>query len=283
LDIRVYRTSRKVDLRSNTNFLLRCDCLKLLGRLDCGAVDLIYVDPPFCTQGRRNGRGGLGYADHWREGLDGYVEFLRVRLEQMHRVLRPTGTMFVHLDYRTAHYVKVELDRIFGYGNFMNEIIWSYRTGGLSRRWFARKHQTILAYAKSLGKHTFHVHRDGRFRTDGLNFDEHGRPYKTTKRGRLYFDRRGPAVTDVWDIPFLSTVSSGRVGYPDQKPIKLLERIISCCSNPGDRVADFFAGSGTTLLAAQRLNRPWLGCDINNEAIELAKDRLKKDRPRRQS
>jgi len=262
-----------------SNFLFRCDCLPLLGALDDEVLDLIYIDPPFCTQGRRSGRGGVGYVDRWHDGLEGYLDFLRPRLAEMRRVLKPTAAIFVHLDYRTVHYVKLELDRIFGLGNFMNEIIWSYRTGGVSRRWLGRKHQTILAYAKSLGRHKFHVVRDGRFRTDGLNVDEAGRPYKSTTRGRLYFDPRGPALTDVWEIPFLSTVGNERIGYPDQKPLKLLERIIGCCTDPGDRVADFFAGSGTTLLAAERLTRRWLGCEINQGALALIRRRLM-DKPR---
>jgi len=219
----------------------------------------------------------MGYTDHWSNGLDGYLSFLRPRLEHIHRVLKPTGTMFVHLDYRTSHYVKTALDQIFGYENFMNEIIWSYRTGGVSRRWFGRKHQTILAYAKRLGEHKFHVLREGWFRTDGLNIDSQGRPYKTTRRGRLYFDPRGPALTDVWEVPFLSTVGSERVGWPDQKPVKLLERIIACCSDPDNLVGDFFCGSGTTLVAANRLARRWVGCDICKDAVDLTYNRLQRE------
>jgi len=273
-DMKTYRSARRVDLAANTNYLFCCDGLDLLDTLDDGSLDLIYIDPPFRTGARRTGRQRIGYDDAWHDGLTGYLALIRPCLEQMHRVLKRTGTLFVHLDYRSVHYVKVELDRIFGSRNFMNEIIWQYRTGGLSRRWFGRKHQTILAYAKCLGHHTFHLLRDGQFRTDGLNIDENGRPYKTTKSGRLYFDRRGPVVTDVWDMPFLSTVGSERVGWPDQKPLALLERIIRCCSNPGDRVGDFFVGSGTTVVAAGRLGRRWLGCDINMAAIDLAEKRL---------
>jgi site-specific DNA-methyltransferase (adenine-specific) len=192
----------------------------------------------------------------------------------MHRLLQPSGVLFVHLDWRAAHYAKVLLDDIFGAGNFLNVIIWSYRTGGVSRRWFARKHDTILAYAKKRGRHTFHVIRDGTFRTDGLKRDTTGRPYKSTRKGRLYFDRRGPVVTDVWEIPFLSTVSLERVGYPSQKPLALLERIVAAASNPGDLVADFFCGSGTTLVAARNLGRRWLGCDSSPRAVEIARTRL---------
>lgn len=275
----IYRKARRPDLNGNRNFLFCCDCLDLLDKLGDDVLDLIYIDPPFCTQGTRRAASRLGYADQWPGGLTGYIEFLRPRLRQMRRVLKRTGTIFVHLDYRTVHYVKVAMDEIFGQGHFLNEIIWSYRTGGVPRRWFSRKHQTILVYAKHLGEHKFHVCRDGKFRTDGLNLDEDGRPYKSTRRGRLYFDRRGPVLTDVWDIPFLSTVGLERVGYPDQKPLKLLERILKCCTDQDDRVADFFAGSGTTLMAAKQLNRRYVGCEINPEAIDLIVRRLQTDTP----
>jgi len=202
------------------------------------------------------------------------VAFLRPRLEQMHRVLGSRGSLYVHLDFRIVHYVKVLLDEIFGQGNFLNEIIWSYRTGGRSMRWFARKHDTILLYAKRLGEHTFNLQRGGDFRTLGLNRDEQGRPYKTTRRGRLYFHDQGPALTDVWELPFLSTVARERNGYPAQKPIALLERIVRASSNPGDLVADFFCGSGTALVVAKQLGRHYLACDCNAAAVAMTQERL---------
>jgi len=247
-----------------------------MSRLPSGCLDLIYADPPFCTGKSPSSRGSnrKTFPDRWPGGLDAFMAFLRPRLEQMHRLLAPTGTLYVHLDWHAVHYVKVELDALFGYENFLNEIIWSYRTGGLSRRWFGRKHDTILVYAKQLGRHVFHVQRDGVFRTDGMNYDAHGRPYKSTRRGRLYFHPSGPALTDVWDIPFLSTVSSERTGYPTQKPEALLERIIRASSRRGQWVADFFCGSGTTLAVAERLGRRWLGCDISPDAVRIARRRL---------
>ncbi len=238
-------------------------------------VDLIYVDPPFFTgKERRPLAGDHTFADTWPAGMQGYLAFLRPRLEEMHRLLKPTGSLYVHLDWHAVHYVKVVLDEIFGYGHFLNEIVWSYRTGGLSRKWFARKHDTILAYARAIGQHKFRVLRDGQFRTDGLNVDERGRPYKNTRAGRLYFHPDGPAMTDVWELPFLSTVSCERTGYPTQKPLALLERIIEASTDEGDVVGDFFCGSGTALVAAERLNRRWLGCDSSASAVRLAARRL---------
>ncbi|MFA5864747.1 MAG: DNA methyltransferase [Phycisphaerae bacterium] len=265
----------KLDFTKPQNYLVRADCLDLLEKLPDQSLDLVYIDPPFCTQSQRSRtHTDHQYPDYWPGGLREYLTFLTLRITQIHRVLKTTGSLFIHLDYRSVHYVKIELDRIFGEQNFLNEIIWSYRTGGLSKKWFARKHQSILAYAKQAGQHKFHPIRTGKYRTDGLNYDETGRPYKSTKKGRLYFNPDGPTLTDVWEIPFLSTVGLERTGYPDQKPLALLERIIQAASDEGDRVADFFAGSGTTAVAADKLNRPWLAVDNNPTAIEIIKKRL---------
>jgi site-specific DNA-methyltransferase (adenine-specific) len=192
----------------------------------------------------------------------------------MHALLSERGSLYLHADWRAVHYIKIALDEIFGPENFLNEIIWQYRTGGRSQSWFARKHDTILLYARRAGHHVFNLQHEGAFRTDGLITDGDGRPYKNTRKGRLYFNKQGPAMSDVWDLPFLSTVSRERTGYPSQKPLALLRRIISASSDPGDLVADFFCGSGTTLLAAQELNRCWVGCDIEPQAIRVATRRL---------
>jgi len=252
----------------------RCDAFDLAANLPDGSCDLIYIDPPFATATRRSSSTSPGFNDTWDNGLKGYLRFLHPHLVKFHRLLAPHGTLWVHLDWRAVHYVKIQLDTIFEPRNFMNEIIWHYRTGGLSRRWFGRKHDTILVYARRLGRHRFHTLRGGRYRTDGLNFDG-DRPYKMTRKGRLYFNSEGPALTDVWDIPFLSTVSLERTGWPTQKPLALLDRIVRAATNRGDRVADFFCGSGTTLVAAKKLGRRWIGCDKSAAAVKIAKKRLK--------
>jgi len=257
--------------------ITRGDNLDLMTGLPGGCCDLIYADPPFFT-GKRHTQadGGHCVGDHWPGGLDNYLDFLRPRLEQMRRLLKPSATLYVHLDWHAVHYVKVVLDELFGYDHFLNEVIWSYRTGGRSTRWFARKHDTILAYARKAGSQKFNLLRGGTFRTDGMNYDEQGRPYKQTRAGRLYFHPDGPALTDVWEIPFLSTVARERTGYPTQKPEALLERIIRAGTDPGSVVADFFCGSGTTLVVAERLGRRWIGCDISRSAVCLARARLRK-------
>jgi len=259
--------------------IICADNLELMASLPQGSCDLIYADPPFFTGKKREPLSRRhGFADSWPGGLDAFRSFLSPRLTEMRRLLKPTGTLYVHLDWHAVHYVKVMLDEIFGYENFLNEIVWSYRTGGRSSCWFARKHDTLLAYARRIGRHKFHVLRHGVFRTDGLNYDDTGRPYKNTRAGRLYFHPDGPAMTDVWEIPFLSTVSRERVGYPTQKPEALLARIIRASTDQGDVVADFFCGSGTTLAVARRLGRRWIGCDASMAAVRLANQRLRGSR-----
>ena len=251
------------------------DNLVWMASLPAEICDLVYIDPPFMTNSVRVQASGAKYDDRWAGGIEQYIAFLAPRLKQIHRLLRETGTLYVHLDPRTSHYVKVALDGIFGARNFLNEVIWSYRTGGRSTRWLARKHDTILVFAKRLGEHTFNVQRAGKYRTDGMKRDKAGRPFKVTRKGRLYFHPEGPALTDVWEIPFLSTVARERSGYPSQKPEALLERIIRVASNPGDVVADVFCGSGTALVVARRLGRRWLGCDTSPDAVSLTETRLK--------
>ncbi|MCC7315450.1 MAG: site-specific DNA-methyltransferase [Planctomycetes bacterium] len=259
------------------------DNLKVMSRLPDGCCDLIYIDPPFLTGRERTVAGKKGkqrdkkaaYADSFAGGRKGYLAFMHPRLEQCHRLLARSGTLYVHLDWRVAAYIRICLDTIFGEENFLNEIIWHYRTGGVSRQWFGRKHDTILVYAKKIGSQRFNVLREGVFRTDGLKFETDGRPYKSTTRGKLYFNAAGPALTDVWDIPFLATVSLERQGWPTQKPLALLDRIIRASTREGDCVADFFCGSGTTLVAAKRLGRRFIGCDAAREAVSIARRRLK--------
>ena len=252
------------------------DNLALMRTFQDGCCDLIYADPPFNSNRVLGKRGSCtpSFNDKHVGGVDGYLAFLRPRLAQMHRLLSKRGVLYVHLDWRIVHYVKVLLDEIFGPKNFLNEIIWMYRSGGRPGRWFARKHDTLLVYAKQIGEHTFNRLRGGEYRTRDMKFSADGLPYKSTRNGPIHFHPDGPELPDVWDIPFLSTVSKERTDYPTQKPEALLERIIRASSNEGDLVADFFCGSGTTLVVAKRLKRRWLGCDANPEAVEITRRRL---------
>ncbi|GMU37638.1 MAG: site-specific DNA-methyltransferase [Phycisphaerae bacterium] len=254
------------------------DNLDLMRRLPDGCCQLVYADPPFASGRARVGRDANGatmrFSDGFPGGTPGWITFLKPRLIEMRRLLSPDGSLYLHLDPRVAAYARVELDRIFGEENFLNEIVWCYRTGSRPGRHFPRKHDTILLYAQQRGKQVFNVVRDGEYRTQGLRRDGNGRPFKRTRRGPLYFHADGPALTDVWDVPFLSTVSAERTGYPTQKPLRLLELMIRTSTNRGAVVADFFCGSGTTLAAAQRLGRRWIGCDVCEAAVAVARRRL---------
>lgn len=269
-------TRRKNRCRQCEDTVVCADNLGFMRSLGDGSCDLIYADPPFNSNRRvaRADRSSPGFDDRHAGGLDGYLSFLRPRLTEMRRLLSSRGLLCVHLDWRTVHYVKVMLDELFGVKQFLNEIIWAYRSGGRPAPWFARKHDTLLLYAKHTGKHTFNRLRGGAYRTRDLRLTPDGRPYKSTRKGPIEFHPDGPAVSDVWDIPFMSTVSKERTDYPTQKPQVLLERIVLAASNEGDLVADFFCGSGTTLVVAKRLKRRWLGVDINPEAIAISKRRL---------
>lgn len=238
----------------------QCDNLDLLRRLDAGTVDLIYIDPPFNTG--REQRGAIRsdeedakpsrYPDAWPTIAD-YLAFMRPRLIEMHRVLRPTGSILLHCDWRTSHHFRLMLDEVFGAERFVNHLIWSYGLGGSSPRRFARKHDDILFYAKS----------------DAYYF-EPPRVKATSQRMRGQTKK----ATDVLDIPSINNMAAERTGYPTQKPLALLEVLIEACCPPGGVVADFFCGSGTTLVAAKRLERNWIGGDVSGEAVEIARRRL---------
>jgi len=252
------------------------DNLPIMRTMPGRTCDLLYADPPFNTN-RIVGAGhtsGLAFQDVHVGGLDGYLSFLKPRFIEMRRLLSARGTLYVHLDGRTVHYVKVLLDEVFGAAHFLNEIIWSYRSGSRSGRWFPKKHDTLLVYAKRRGGHTFNAPRGGTYRTRDLKRTPDGRLYKSTRNGPIFFHREGPLIGDVWDLPILSTVSCERTGYPSQKPEALLDRIIRASSNEGDVVGDFFCGSGTTLAVAKRLSRRWIGCDSNPQAVEITRARL---------
>lgn len=269
--------------RSPVTGLVLADNLEVLQRLPDGCIDLIYVDPPFGTGRRRRldairtGRGtrrrrgfagrsysyevvsSLEYGDDLSQ--DDYLAFLEVRLRHMHRVLQPEGSLYLHLDFHAAHHGRLLLDEIFGAERFLNEIIWAYDYGGRHRDRWPRKHDNILWYAKS-----------DRWVFNREDIDR--MPYLAP--GLVGPDKaaRGKLPTDVWWMTVVPTRGRERTGYPTQKPERLLERIIRASSHPGDLVADFFAGSGTTGVAAARLGRRYLLVDDNPEAVRIARHRL---------
>jgi DNA modification methylase len=249
-----------------------------------GKVDLIYADPPFFSQRHypaRIGRGedsrrpqewklAEGYPDAWPT-LDAYLDMLYPRLALMHQLLSPTGTLYLHLDWHASAYARLLLDEIFGAERLLNEIVWVYHGPSPIRSAFNRKHDTILVYSKG-APYTF-------------NADAVRQPYNavTVKTfasspkagfGKMPNLARGKVPEDWWYFPVVARLHNERSGYPTQKPEALLERIILASSNPGNLVADFFCGSGTTLAAAARLGRRFIGSDMAPRAVQTSRARL---------
>lgn len=266
-----------------TGRLICGDNLEVLSGISDGAIDLVYVDPPFGTgTARKSGREPAHRYDD-PAGIGEYVDWLRPRLAEMRRTLAPHGSLFVHLDWRASHYVKVELDKIFGADRFVNEIVWCYSVGGKSSRAFGRKHDTILWYSRGAA-YRFHPDAVRIPRKVGshmkLEADADGRPVqvkrdrRTGKEYRYPVDR-GKVPEDYWiDIETLNRGDRERTGWPTQKPEALLARIIAATTSRGDLVADFFAGSGTTAVVAHELGRRFLAVDRAPNAVDVARTRL---------
>jgi len=290
------------------NRLFWGDNLHVMRQLPSESIDLIYIDPPFFSGRQYNVIFGdqnelRSFSDIWEGGMPGYLIWLNARLYEIKRLLKKTGSIYVHLDWHASHYVKVEMDKIFGAVNFLNEIIWCYKERGISKNSYNRKHDTILFYSKDRGKHTFncdhikeeysevtikkfkYVDEQGRrFRIRGRNVPEAGIWQRKTDipieheseyTYRQYLDEsEGSLPRDWFELPFINQAAAERIGYPTQKPEAILERIIKASSNTGDIVADFFCGGGTTLAVAQKLNRKWVGCDQSRVAVALTADRI---------
>lgn len=241
------------------NRLFWGDNLHVMRQLPTESIDLVYIDPPFFSGRQYNvifgDRNELrSFSDIWEGGMPGYLVWLNARLFEMKRLLKKTGSILVHCDWHASHHIKVEMDKIFGYSNFINEIVWTYGLGGSSRRAFSKKHDVILFYS-----------RTGDYFFDKPSVPATSNMLKGAAKGML----------DVWsDIPSLNNMAKERIGYPTQKPEPLLERIVTSCSPKDGLVADFFSGGGTTAAVAQRLGRRWIACDQSRVAVSIAADRL---------
>lgn len=270
--------------------VLACeDNLSFMARQTAGSFDLIYLDPPFFTgrtqklPPRALTAAFDGWDDRWLGGLAEYLAWLEPRLDAAHRLLSLRGNLVVHLDWHAVHYAKVMLDRIFGMERFVNEIVWCYSIGARSQRHFGRKHDTLLWYGKS-DDYYFDAAAVAIPRKDGSHMrvvrDDAGRVWqeKTDRRtGKLYRYEvsAGKLPEDYWtDIETLNREDRQRTGYPTQKPEALLARIVLALSPPGGLVGDFVCGSGTTLVAAARHDRSFVGCDVLPAAVAVARARL---------
>ena len=266
---------------TGANRLFFGDNLHIMRQLPSKSVDLFYLDPPFFSGRNYNVIFGdknevRSFSDIWEGGMPGYLIWLNTRLYEMKRLLKDTGSLYVHLDWHAVHYVKVEMDKIFGVDNFRNEIIWCYSAPSNVTRNFPRKHDTLLFYSK----------------TENFNFepDRVRIPYspesisrasrKVIKKGGTIFSEvklnEGGKIPEDWweDIKPASRYPGERIGYPTQKPESLLERIILASSNEGDVVFDPFSGGGTTAVVAQLLNRRWILCDQSRIAVSITSDRI---------
>jgi site-specific DNA-methyltransferase (adenine-specific) len=266
----------------------RGDCLPIVRALAAGSVDMIYVDPPFFTQRRhrllaRDRKTRYEFSDVWPSQAD-YLRFLRERLLALRRALRDTGSLFFHCDSHAAHHVRCLLDEVFGASMFRAEIIWAYRRWSNSRRGPLPSHQTIYFYSKTDDYFYDQLYGDYSPATNVDQIlqqrqrDRFGKAvYRRDADGEVVHDghKKGVPLGDVWDIPLLNPKAKERTGYPTQKPILLLERLIHLATRPGDVVLDPFCGSGTTLVAAQLLDRHAIGIDIADQAVRLTRRRLR--------
>ena len=241
-----------------TNTMYCGDCLDVMKKFPDECVDLIYLDPPFFSNKNYEVIWGDGYElrafqDRWKGGVENYIAWMRPRLQQCYRVLKKTGSIYLHCDWHANAHLRILMDDIFGENNFQNEIIWHYGLGGSSPRRWAAKHDNIYFYTK----------------TDEWFFDPLMKPATSQRmKGEL------KKWDDVWDIPTINNMAKERMGYPTQKPEALLEAIISASSKPMDIVLDPFCGCGTAIAAAHKLGRRWVGIDVSPTACNLMSNRM---------
>ncbi len=305
----------------SSNILYTLDNLFLLNGMNSETVDLIYLDPPFNSKRTYSApvgskSAGASFKDMWTwddvniaylellytkhpdiadfidsiyrlhsKAMASYITYMTQRLFEMHRILKSTGSIYLHIDPTASHYLKIIMDGIFGRDNFRNEIIWCYKTGGRAKQQFPKKHDVIFWYSKSK-KHIFNydaISTERNFSTmhEPVIKDEDGKLYqrnfKNGKEYRYYIDK-GVIPNDYWvDIDAINPSAKERTGYPTQKPLALLQRIIKASSNEGDLVFDPFCGCATTCVAAQQLQRKWIGCDIEAKAVDILVERLGDD------
>lgn len=268
------------------NTLIRDDSLNVMRKMESNQIDMIYLDPPFFTQEMQlltsRDNEVYSFSDKW-DCIEEYLKYMEERLLECKRVLKDTGSIFLHCDRNASHYLKVLLDRVFGMSNFQSEIVWCYKRWSSAKKGLLNNHQIILFYSKSSNYKFNKVYTDY---SETTNIDQilqervknaNGKSaYKHDANGEVVFgkSKKGVPLSDVWEIPFLNPKAKERVGYPTQKPVILLERIIKLVTDENDVVLDPFMGSGTTVVAAKMFNRRYIGIDVSQKAVDVAEKRM---------
>lgn len=265
-----------------TGVLYCDDNLARLTQFPANCVDLVYLDPPFFSNRNYEVIWGdeaevRSFEDRWDGGVNHYIGWMKERMIEVHRVLKSTGSVYLHCDWHASHHLKVMMDDVFSGGEFQNEIVWYYRGAGVSPRRWGRRHDTILFYTKGKDEWTFNPDPvRGEYAEATRERFKHyiGNVRKGGDFGEQSLNPDGKHPDDVWEISIVAPSAKARLGYPTQKPEELLEQIILASSNPGDIVLDPFAGCGTTQVVAERLGREWIGIDISPTAVNLMRRRL---------
>ena len=268
--------------------ILYGDCLEQLKKIKNDSVDLIYLDPPFFSQRKhslvtKDGHKQFAFDDNWNGVLE-YISFIKIRLVELRKKLKSSGSLFLHCDSSASHYLRAALDEVFGANQFRSEIIWCYKRWSNSKKGLLNNHQTIYFYSKT---DDFKFNRKCEAYSVTTNVEQivqlrvrdsrSKTIYKTdpiTQKPVLAESKQGVPMGDVWNIPFLNPKAKERVDYPTQKPIVLLERIIELVTDENDLVLDPFVGSGTTCVAAKILKRRFIGIDKSEDAVKLSEQRL---------
>ncbi len=269
------------------NKIIHGHCVEKIKKIESGKIDLIYFDPPFFTQRKhtlsnRDNSKTYEFNDKF-DSLDEYLSLIENVLIQSKRVLKNTGSVFLHCDKTASHNIRIVLDEVFGRENFQSEIVWSYKRWSNAKKGLLNSHQIIFFYSKTddFKFNTIYTDYSATTNLDQIlqqrKRDKNGKSvYKRDKNGNAIIgkEKKGVPLSDVWEIPYLNPKAKERTGYPTQKPVLLLNQIINIATDEGDLVLDPFCGSGTTCVSAKSLNRNYIGIDISKDAVELADSRL---------
>lgn len=270
-----------------TNKIYHGNCVEKLKEIEADKVDLIYFDPPFFTQRKHsltNKDNSKTYEfDDKYNSIEEYLALVESVLVQSRRVLKNTGSVFLHCDKTASHNIRVVMDKVFGRENFQSEIIWSYKRWSNAKKGLLNAHQVIFFYSKTqdFKFNTLYTDYSATTNLDQILQDrernENGKSvYKKDENGNVILgkEKKGVPLSDVWEIPYLNPKAKERTGYPTQKPVLLLNQILNIVTEEGDLVVDPFCGSGTTCVSAKSLKRQFIGIDISKDAVELANSRL---------